>query len=100
VGLLVLASPPILSICPVIPHDVVASDWSDIVAWIGTTISLAGLADAVVRIRVLEESLTKANKVIDKSKKVQEVQHLVKQNSFLQEKLAFQEQPPLKRFPS
>jgi hypothetical protein len=40
---------------------------------------------------VLEESLTKANKVIDKSKKVQEVQHLVKQNSFLQEKLAFQE---------
>lgn len=51
-----------------------------------------GLADATVRIRVLEESLSKANKAIDKSKKAQEVQHLLKENSFLQEKLAFQDE--------
>jgi hypothetical protein len=50
----------------------------------------AGLAEATVRIRVLEESLAKATRAIDRSKKAQEVQQLIKENSFLQEKLAFQ----------
>ena len=53
---------------------------------------LSGLAEATVKVRVLEDSLAKATKAIDKSKKAQEVQHLLKENSFLQEKLAFQEQ--------
>ncbi len=43
-----------------------------------------------MRIRVLEESLAKATRAIDRSKKVQEVHQLIKENSFLQEKLAFQ----------
>ena len=50
----------------------------------------AGLAEATVRIRVLEDSLAKATRAIDRSKKAQEVYQLIKENSFLQEKLAFQ----------
>jgi hypothetical protein len=50
----------------------------------------SGLAEALVKIRVLEDSLAKTTRAIEKSKKAQEVQHLMKENAFLQEKLAFQ----------
>ncbi|XP_023336668.1 GRIP1-associated protein 1-like [Eurytemora carolleeae] len=51
-----------------------------------------GLGEATAKIKVLEEALEKANRTVERSKKAAELQHLTKQNEFLQEKLGFQDE--------
>ena len=49
------------------------------------------MGDATARVTVLQQELTKAKKVIDKSKKITEVQKILNDNDNLQRKLMSQE---------
>jgi len=51
----------------------------------------SALGDATARVTVLQQELTKAKKVIDKSKKITEVQKILNDNDNLQRKLMSQE---------
>jgi len=51
-----------------------------------------GLGEASTRAKVFEEENNRLNRLVEKSKKALEVQHLAKENAFLQEKLNFQEE--------
>ena len=49
------------------------------------------MGDATARVNVLQQELAKANKTIDKSKKLTEVQKILNENESLQRKLLSQE---------